>query len=76
MEHKNGPQIQYTDLNKVIRVSEKRIRSQADKFLRTLNSDGKILVQAVLNVTQCIKTCFVEKNKDGYCFDEVQYVFF
>lgn len=72
VETKKGPQITYTDLNKVILASEKRVQAQANKFLRTLNHDGKILVTTALNVTQCIKNCFVEKNKNGYCFDEVQ----
>uniref|UniRef100_A0A915DDA4 Uncharacterized protein n=1 Tax=Ditylenchus dipsaci TaxID=166011 RepID=A0A915DDA4_9BILA len=70
VKDKNGPQIPYTDVNKVISAGEKKLTSQAQKFMISLNKDGHELLQTALNVGSCIKNCFVKENSNGYCFDK------
>lgn len=39
---------------------------------------SRAFFQAVVNagtaIAQCVKTCFLEKNKDGFCFTRIGYV--
>ncbi|KAI1715613.1 hypothetical protein DdX_07935 [Ditylenchus destructor] len=72
VQDKSGPQIPYTDINKVISAGEKRLGAQAKKFLQTLNTDGHDLVQTALDVGACIKKCFLKQNGAGFCFDKAK----
>src|SRR3954470_2075517 len=56
-------------VTQVISAGEEKLHTQANAFLRGLNSDGHQLLQAALKVGECLKDCFVVKNADGYCFD-------
>jgi len=67
---KNGPQVPYTDINKVISAGEKKLTTQANKFMASLNKDGHELLQTALTVGSCIKNCFVQENASGFCFDK------
>ncbi|RCN48331.1 hypothetical protein ANCCAN_05620 [Ancylostoma caninum] len=49
-----------------------------DKFWRRDGIDSSLpsnlfvqqVVHAGASVARCVKNCFIEKNKDGYCFDK------
>ncbi|KAI6175255.1 hypothetical protein M3Y99_01978800 [Aphelenchoides fujianensis] len=64
-----GPQISYIDYNKVIASAEGRIRKQTLKLTKSIGSNVKKLVDAVLDLGVCGKECFLKKNTGGFCFD-------
>ncbi|CAD5220116.1 unnamed protein product [Bursaphelenchus okinawaensis] len=66
----DGPEIHYLDINKIIKSADTQIHVQADKFTKTLPSSAKDLLEAAVTVGTCVKECFQEKNKEGYCFDD------
>ncbi|KAK6752922.1 hypothetical protein RB195_003990 [Necator americanus] len=64
------------DYPDMIKRVEDVINEQIQTFLNSITSNHvkNLFVQQVVNagasVARCVKNCFIEKNKDGYCFDK------
>ncbi|CAD6198111.1 unnamed protein product [Caenorhabditis auriculariae] len=62
---------QYDYMDMIKRV-EDAVNDQINAFLRSIASDTvKTVVNAASTVARCVKTCFIEKNKNGFCFDRI-----
>uniref|UniRef100_A0A1I7XKK2 Uncharacterized protein n=1 Tax=Heterorhabditis bacteriophora TaxID=37862 RepID=A0A1I7XKK2_HETBA len=69
-EKAKGVQVKTYDYHDMIKRVEDIINDQIQSFLRSVTSSSvKQVVEAVASVARCIKTCFIEKNKEGFCFD-------
>ncbi|KAI6202143.1 hypothetical protein M3Y96_00917200 [Aphelenchoides besseyi] len=71
VRNENGPQIPNADIRQLIANTERRINAKAKDILRTLDLQGRELLEKALEVAACIKECVLEKNKgpDGFCFN-------
>ncbi|KJH49264.1 hypothetical protein DICVIV_04586 [Dictyocaulus viviparus] len=64
------------DYPDMIKRVENLINEQIQTFLNSVTSNNmkkifvKQVVSAAASVARCVKDCFIEKNKDGYCFDK------
>ncbi|KAJ1345665.1 hypothetical protein KIN20_000256 [Parelaphostrongylus tenuis] len=63
------------DYYDMIKRVEDIINHQIQTFLNSITSNYiknlfvKHIVHAAASVARCVKDCFLEKNKDGFCFD-------
>ncbi|ULT96172.1 hypothetical protein L5515_011756 [Caenorhabditis briggsae] len=64
----HGPQIQKTDIRGIFKVTEKSIATQTNTF-QTMIKPIKHILDATGDFALCVKDCFLEKNKSGFCFD-------
>lgn len=59
------------DYPDMIKRVEDVINEQIQTFLNSITSNHvKQVVNAGASVARCVKVCFIEKNKDGFCFDK------
>ncbi|KAK6060879.1 hypothetical protein COOONC_01459 [Cooperia oncophora] len=59
------------DYQNMIKRVEEIVNEQIQTFLNSITSNRvKQVVNAGASVARCIKLCFIEKNKDGFCFDK------
>ena len=67
---KDGPQVDYTDINKFLDKGEQKLHKQANALTSAFGDDGKEVIDAAFKVGKCMKECFTKKNAGGYCFDK------
>lgn len=83
---KDGPQVPFIDLNRLVGSGEKRLMAQAQSFMKTMGSgQSKAVVQVTLgekfdniilctkiavDLGTCMKNCFLQKNTRSSCFDK------
>ncbi|WKY08530.1 hypothetical protein Q1695_007786 [Nippostrongylus brasiliensis] len=76
MSKARGSHVKNYDYKDMIKRVEDIINEQIQTFLNSITSNSvkNRFVQQVVNagasVARCIKLCFLEKNKDGFCFDK------
>ncbi|UMM26488.1 hypothetical protein L5515_010166 [Caenorhabditis briggsae] len=67
-----GVRVKEYDYKDMIKRVEDAVNSQINAFLRSIGNDNvKAVVTAGTAIAQCVKTCFLEKNKDGFCFNRI-----
>ncbi|CAI5448809.1 unnamed protein product [Caenorhabditis angaria] len=60
------------DYNDMIHRVEDAVNAQVKSFLSSIGNDNvKQVVNAGTAIAQCVKTCFLEKNKNGFCFNRI-----
>ncbi|TMS39576.1 hypothetical protein L596_006077 [Steinernema carpocapsae] len=69
--HQNGPRIQKVNITEILRLTESRLGQKKDQLSSTLVAPIKKIVDAAGDFAVCLKTCFLSKNANGYCFDRV-----
>ncbi|KAK5965162.1 hypothetical protein GCK32_015975 [Trichostrongylus colubriformis] len=71
VEKARGTIVKSYDYPDMIKRVEDIINEQIQTFLNSITSNRvKQVVNAGASVARCIKMCFIEKNKDGFCFDK------
>nr|CAI4222100.1 unnamed protein product [Auanema sp. JU1783] len=65
-------QVHNYDYVAMINRAELVIQNQMAKFLQSVTSPSvKQVIDAATNLGRCVKECFIEKNKNGFCFDKI-----
>uniref|UniRef100_A0A1I7Y2N1 CPG4 domain-containing protein n=1 Tax=Steinernema glaseri TaxID=37863 RepID=A0A1I7Y2N1_9BILA len=67
----NGPSIPKVNISEILRLTESRLGQKKDQLSSTLVAPIKKIVDAAGDFALCLKTCFLSKNANGYCFDRV-----
>uniref|UniRef100_A0AC34QDI6 Uncharacterized protein n=1 Tax=Panagrolaimus sp. JU765 TaxID=591449 RepID=A0AC34QDI6_9BILA len=71
VQTKNGPKIPKHDLKKMFDFAVSKVTTQRDSLLK--NAAVKPIhdvVETALDFGGCVKDCFMEKQKNGFCFDK------
>ncbi|TMS35511.1 hypothetical protein L596_002902 [Steinernema carpocapsae] len=68
----NGPQIAKKDILKMFRIGEEKFAVQKESIMRnSMVKPIRKVVDTALEFGFCVKECFLAKNQNGFCFDNV-----
>ncbi|KAI6177758.1 hypothetical protein M3Y97_00942700 [Aphelenchoides bicaudatus] len=67
---KKDVQIQKVDINKLFTLAVDKLNKTKERLTKTLATPLKKIINTVGEFGLCVKDCFADKNKDGYCFDK------
>lgn len=68
--------IQKLNISKIFELGIERIEKKKGQLTKNLSSHIKNIVDTAGNFGVCVKDCFLEKNKDGFCFDKKKLLLF
>ncbi|GMR45294.1 hypothetical protein PMAYCL1PPCAC_15489, partial [Pristionchus mayeri] len=71
VNHQNGPMIPKTSIASIFTNGEQRLNKPPTGTLAALIAPIKHYLDAAGVFATCVKDCFIEKNRDGYCFDRL-----
>uniref|UniRef100_A0A183BZY5 DB domain-containing protein n=1 Tax=Globodera pallida TaxID=36090 RepID=A0A183BZY5_GLOPA len=69
---KNGPQVEYVSLQRVVASGEERMMAQASAFERAMGPANKPVVQTAEDLAKCMKECFLHKDAGQSCFNKFE----
>ena len=73
VQQKDGPQIPKHDILKMFEVAEQKIVSQRESILQNpAIKPIKKIIETALEFGKCVKDCFLNKNRQGFCFDRIK----
>lgn len=68
----SGPMIPKHDLLKMFTYAENKVISQREALLHNAAIKPiKNVIETALDFGACVKDCFMEKNRQGFCFDRL-----
>lgn len=68
----NGPQIPKADILKMLAYGERKIVASREALLKNaVMAPIKPILETTLEFGACVKDCFLNKNRDGFCFDRM-----
>ncbi|CAB3405968.1 unnamed protein product [Caenorhabditis bovis] len=71
-ESQMNKQVREYDYNDMIKRVEDAVNAQINSFMKSIgNENVKQVVNAGKAIALCVKNCFIEKNKDGFCFNRI-----
>uniref|UniRef100_A0A914Y457 Uncharacterized protein n=1 Tax=Panagrolaimus superbus TaxID=310955 RepID=A0A914Y457_9BILA len=70
VKEKESKEISYVDISKFLEKGEKKLQDQADLLFETVGDEGREVIDIAFKVGHCMRSCFVEKNAGGYCYDK------
>ncbi|PAV72352.1 hypothetical protein WR25_03503 [Diploscapter pachys] len=60
------------DYTEMIRLVEQTAKHQVAKFISAIASEQvKRVMNSAAELGHCVKECFIEKNRNGFCFDKL-----
>uniref|UniRef100_A0A915A9I0 Chondroitin proteoglycan 4 domain-containing protein n=1 Tax=Parascaris univalens TaxID=6257 RepID=A0A915A9I0_PARUN len=65
-----GPLIPKVNISELFRLGERAITHNADNLGRTTPKALRRILDVAGDFFICVKDCFLERNKNGFCFDE------
>ncbi|CAI4223921.1 unnamed protein product [Auanema sp. JU1783] len=69
---RNGPTIPYHDMRRIFQLGEQMMSQQKGKLLSTgVAAKMRPVSETILSYGECLETCFVNKNANGFCFDSL-----
>ena len=68
----SGPMIPKHDLLKMFTYAENKVVSQREALLHNAAIKPiRSVIETALDFGGCVKNCFMEKNRQGFCFDRL-----